>query len=290
MKATPLAIKEVSHKAEAGDNLNCDFILSDTHEDILQIVSEHPVKINLAFVGICVRGEGKIQLNLNSLDLKEKSIIILSPGTILQCKPSQLSNGFLMRYLVFSPEFISAFEISYLYSETPQHPHFPATPTEYNTLIKIYDDLEEKYNNKVHPFRREIIQHTLLAASYEFCQMHIDHFECAADASFNRKEQLIQDFYSLVFEFYKQQHDTVFYAEKLHLSSKYLSAIIKEQTGRTVSEWIFDSIIIDAKALLKSTQMTIQELAYHFGYADATSFGKFFKKQTGMTPKEYRLN
>ncbi len=290
MKINSIPIIEIGHINNVDDNLKKDFIISDSNEDILQIMSEHPLKMNSILVGICVQGEGKIQVNLNSFHLKEKSIIIFSPGTIIHCHQANMSNDFHLKYISFSPEFISSFEISYIYSETTQYPYFKATEKEYNLLLKIFSDLEEKYNNRKHSFRREVIQHTLLASSYEFCQIHIDHFECGAETNISRNERLIQDFYSLVFKYYKQQHDTAFYADKLHLSPKYLSALIKEQTGKTVSEWIFSCIIIEAKALLKSSQMTIQELAYYFGYADATSFGKFFKKQAGLTPKKYRLS
>ncbi|MCK9160900.1 MAG: helix-turn-helix domain-containing protein, partial [Bacteroidaceae bacterium] len=64
----------------------------------------------------------------------------------------------------------------------------------------------------------------------------------------------------------------------------------KDLTNKTVTEWIIESLILKAKALLKSTEMNIQELSDYFNFSDASAFGKFFKKNVKMTPNEYRKN
>lgn len=288
MKKGTIPVLEIAHLTDTTDNLKNDFAISDTSEDIQGITLEHPVKMNSMFFGICVKGKGRVQLNLGSFDLSERSVVALSPSTIIQYNSKEISSDFLIKYMSFSLEFISAFDAGYLYPDVQQISFFEADSQEYELLLKLYTDLLEKYNNKNGMFRRQIIQHTLLSAMYEFSAIEHNHMT-PERKDLSKQERLIWNFYQLLFNNYKEHHDTDFYAQKLFLSSKYLSVILKEQTGKSVNDWVFDYIIIEAKALLKSSQITIQELAYYFNYADATSFGKFFKKQVGMTPKEYRL-
>lgn len=289
MKQKTIYTLEVSHLNLADDNLRNDFAISDTSEDIIAITLEHPVKINSLLVGICIKGNGNMKVNLKSVPLSERDVIALSPGTIIQYVPEEISSDFMMKYMSISLEFVAAFDASYLYPDARQTSYFKADIEEYNILLKLYDNLLEKYNRKDNLFRRQIIQHSLLSGMYEFALIEKNHTYLNTEG-LTKKEKLVWEFYQLLFKHYKNEKDTLFYAEKLLLSTKYLSTIIKQQTGKTVNEWVFEYIIAEAKALIKSSKITIKELAEHFNYADATSFGKFFKKQVGMTPNEYRKN
>lgn len=289
MRKETIPIVEISHLHNIDDDLKHDFLISDTNEDRLEIILEHPVKINSIVVGVCVQGKGRIQVNLEYIELTERSVLILSPKSIFQCHLEDFSEDFLVKYISFSPELVSDFDLSYLYTDLQSTPYSRSFDSEdYQHILNLYADLLEKYERKDNLFKREVIKYSLLSAMYEFCVIDNKYSYADEEQSVDRNEQLIRNFYKLLLKNYKQQHNTTFYAKKLFLSPKYLSTVIREQTGKTVADWIFDLIIIESKALLKSTQMTVLELAYYFNYADATSFGKFFKKQVGMTPKQYR--
>ena len=79
-----------------------------------------------------------------------------------------------------------------------------------------------------------------------------------------------------------------FYADKMFLTAKHLSTVVKEISGKTVGEWIDELVILEAKALLNSSSMNIQEIADRLNFANQSFFGKYFKHYTGMSPKEYR--
>ncbi|MFV0538448.1 MAG: helix-turn-helix domain-containing protein [Dysgonomonas sp.] len=72
------------------------------------------------------------------------------------------------------------------------------------------------------------------------------------------------------------------------MTSKYLSSLIKEQTGRTAFAWINEIIISSIKHILKTTDKTILQISEDFNFPNASFFGRFFKKHTNMTPVEYR--
>ena len=85
-----------------------------------------------------------------------------------------------------------------------------------------------------------------------------------------------------------QERSVTFYAEKLCITPKYFSTLIKKQTGKSAAQWIDDYVILEAKNLLKFSGMSIQEIAYHLNFSTQSFFGKYFKHQTGLSPSEYR--
>ena len=78
------------------------------------------------------------------------------------------------------------------------------------------------------------------------------------------------------------------YADKMFLTPKHLSTMVKEVSGKTAGEWIDSLVILEAKAMLKSSEQSIQEIADELHFANQSFFGKYFKHHTGFSPKEYR--
>lgn len=104
----------------------------------------------------------------------------------------------------------------------------------------------------------------------------------------DKKESIVYNFiYSLHFNF-KQQRSVTFYAEEARLSTGYFTAVVREKTGRTPSEWIIDITITQAKLLLEKTKKSIKEIAAELNFPEQFTFRKYFKQHTGIAPKEYR--
>jgi AraC-like DNA-binding protein len=88
---------------------------------------------------------------------------------------------------------------------------------------------------------------------------------------------------------YKRERKVGFYAEKLCITSKHLSQVVKEVSGRTASEIIEDYVITEIKALLISTNMTIQQISDYLNFPSQSVFGKYVKRITGVSPKRYKI-
>jgi len=87
---------------------------------------------------------------------------------------------------------------------------------------------------------------------------------------------------------YKTERSPRFYADKLFITTKYLSSILKKVTGRSINSWLEEAIILGAKLLLKSTDLTVLQVSEELSFPNPSYFGRYFKKATGMTPKDYR--
>ena len=103
-----------------------------------------------------------------------------------------------------------------------------------------------------------------------------------------RCEVLFNEFMSLLQQYNKRERNVSFYARQLNITPKYLSSVVKEVSGKTAARWIDESVILEAKTLLKYSGMSIQEIAYHLNFSTQSFFGKYFKQHTGTSPSRYK--
>jgi len=103
-----------------------------------------------------------------------------------------------------------------------------------------------------------------------------------------RAEELFMNFMDLLPKHFVREHGIGFYADALNVSSTYLSRAVRQVSGRTVLEYINRLLLMEAIWLLESTSLSIDEIAERINYADSTTFGRFFFRMKGVTPREYR--
>ena len=102
------------------------------------------------------------------------------------------------------------------------------------------------------------------------------------------KTLTFRQFIKLVSENYTQQRQVIFYADQLCMSPKYLSKLVKDVSGKSALEWIDSYVLLEAKHLLKYSDMPIKEIVFRLNFSNQTVFYKYFKAHTGMTPTDYR--
>ena len=105
----------------------------------------------------------------------------------------------------------------------------------------------------------------------------------------NRKEQIFHDFLTLLEEYYTQERSISFYADRMCLTPKYLSTIVKEVSGKHGMQWIDEYVVLEAKALLRDGSISVKEVSDQLNFPSQSMFGRFFKKMTGLSPKQYKL-
>lgn len=111
--------------------------------------------------------------------------------------------------------------------------------------------------------------------------------QCRAGLS-RRAGEISIRFRRMLPQFIRQQKRPSFYAGRLCISEVYLNEVLKKSTGLSPSEWITATIILEAKRLLRSTALSAKEVAHELGFEDTAYFSRFFKKNTRMTPLEFR--
>jgi AraC-like DNA-binding protein len=99
---------------------------------------------------------------------------------------------------------------------------------------------------------------------------------------------IFEHFLQLVSEYHTKERNMAFYAERLCLTPKYLSKLVKNVSGRSAPDWIDSFVILEAKNMLRYSDASIKEIVYNLNFPNQSVFYKFFKANTGMTPSEYR--
>lgn len=160
---------------------------------------------------------------------------------------------------------------------------------ELDYLISQFKYLKDFFDSKsAFPFKNEIIWNIVSIIIYSVFGKLITNFNESSSTS-TRKEEITLEFIRFVSKHFRNQKELQFYADQLHISVKYLSNTVREITKVPPTNFIADAIINEAKINLLDNTNFIKHIADELGFADQYSFGKFFKKHTGLSPKYYRL-
>ncbi|MFQ8826375.1 MAG: helix-turn-helix domain-containing protein [Alistipes sp.] len=203
---------------------------------------------------------------------------------------SQRSNDLSLRAVGFSIDFLKGVPQSVvpLYPYMFHNPVLPLSREDAGMLADYFDRLREKAARQNHLYTREITLQLLLSMFFEISALYqAKHPQ--DNRRLTRNEEIFKRLMQLIMHHYREQRATAFYARELCLTPKYLASVVKKISNRSVAEWIAEAVILDAKTQLRTSQMTVQQIANYLNFPNPSFFGPF-QKHTGMTPKAYRLS
>jgi AraC-like DNA-binding protein len=270
--------------------LGGDFFI--TEERQVLSLSAYPYRSEGYIIGICTRGSAKIEVNLQEYDSTPGAMLLATPFHILRIYNN--TPDFLCRFVVFSKAFLtgqslnSHFLESFSFFQTSSTPVIHPDPKNIKELLAVYDLIQHQLQREEHPYRKEISRSMLTALLYEVAANYEQQHVIIKNKQ-TRKQELNMQFQNLVFNNYKTNRSVQYYADSLFVSPKHLTETVKEVTGKTAGEWIDDAVILEAKVLLRNHEISIAQVAEMVHFPEQSSFGKYFKKQTGMSPSEYKM-
>lgn len=247
-------------------------------------VSKEPFKLEHAVIGICATGSCEIKINLQSYDVESPMLITMMPGQIIE--GVNFSANFDGFFIMFSKRFLDMLNLPGWQQQYMLILNNPVNVISADTLhhIKIfYAILHHAASDVDNPFRLQVIEN-LIRVFYYGGVSKFRRLECGGVV----KNSIVEHFMELVQEHYREQRLIGFYADKLCVTPKYLSKLVKDHTGRSAGEWIESHVILEARAMLQSSDMTIQQIAASLNFPNQSFFGKYFKRATGLSPKQYR--
>jgi AraC family transcriptional regulator, transcriptional activator of pobA len=267
-----------------------DFFVAD--EKQLLSLSEYPYRSDGYIIGICTRGTAQVEVNLQVYKARPDAILLATPFHVLRIYNS--SEDFLCRFIVFSKAFLtensvnSHFLESFSYFKSTSLPVIFLDSADAKMILDIYLLIQQKLEREGHPYHVEISRSILITLLYEV-QAAYEKQHSIVKGKQTRKQELNMLFQDMVFQHYKEHRSVQYYADALFVSPKHLTETIKEVTGRTAGEWIDDAVVLEAKVLLRSQDISIARVAEDIHFPDQSSFGKYFKKHAGMSPSDYRM-
>jgi len=276
--------KDIRNK-ESVVSVGEDFFILDNPQFVS--TGRFPYKNDWLIATLCESGSASGVINLREYNVQEGGFIIILPGQVIV--RSEMSEDFNGKILLMSRKFTESLDIGrtrMLTSDIGQRPYYQfeeATMEIVRTYISACKAMIRQNGGSpvIWDILRLLSQVFFLGAS---------PFLKKQDGALLQKRygSLTEDFLVLVEREYRQHRQLDYYASELKRSVKYLSRHIKEETGLNATDWIDRHVILDAQAQLLSSKKTILRISESLGFPSQSFFGKYFKRVTGQSPKEFR--
>lgn len=263
------------------------FVVGDTD---LRYFEEHSCRTEGGAILFCRRGSATVTVDQLRDRVTRDTLLLLLPGSILHL--NERTDDFRVRFCAFSLELFS----EAAYRLDPSFFHI----LHEHAIIRLPDRIIEgvrnwfqmasyTYRDRGNIFRNTIIRNRLqnvLLEAFDKTQRFAP--DVHSQTGTTRQADLFQRFVALVHEHCTEQREVAFYADRLCISTRYLSTIIRSVAHLTAKEFIDRSVVLEIKMLLGSTELSVQEIAYRLHFPNQSYLGRFFKKHTGVSPTEFR--
>ena len=262
------------------------------NSNVTDTLNTSPIKSEWFVALLCIEGESTIYINNKMYSIHKNDILLCHPQTIFEHKIINLN----FKYCGFclSPEYVK--QISIISSNSwngmlfiENNPIISLDEDEASLFLQYYNLIRSKFETKSQHHLKQLIDALLQAFIYEFHDSMEKRIKIAPP-QYKSADNLFTSFLEILVNSYPKQRSVSYYAEKLFVTPKYLSAICKEISGETASDLITRYVKKDIENLLKQPNKTIKEIANELEFANLSFFGKYVKRIFGVSPKEYREN
>ena len=269
---------------------NIVFMRLDSTNSEMHLNMKKQVLVQNYLFGICLSGSSKVQVNTKTYLSKKNTALIILPNSTVITK--EVSKDYTGLFIVINKEGSRAIA---LFENTPYYKYIYANPIaelsdEKGLVIKTYLELIHKLiKSEEKHISTDIVLNLLISA----CELELGGLFLKEQSSFTTEMNhphfsLFRNFLNSIIKHHKKEKEVAFYAEQNNMSRRYFSQIIKEVSGQSPKQWINLEVLQTSKYLLRSSKLSIVEIAKELDFTHASAFGSFFKAQMEITPTEYR--
>jgi AraC family transcriptional regulator, transcriptional activator of pobA len=296
-KNITLGIKDIVTKVTLGERESIKIRLFPSENfallnNVVDLSCAIPVKtdhyaIIIAHSGSCLKTSGRAEF-----EIQPKTLHFISPGMIHAY--TGISGDLDLSMVLFKSSFIAE---SYIKEDIFDQlvelspviaPYFTLTDERYETFTKLLDAMHAEYDEGK-PFSYQLLKLLTVQMLYE---MNRTCEECLIHSSrhLSRQYQLVSAYRKLIDENFLTMKTVKEFSEKLHVSTKQLAKVVRDETGQSPLQIIHNRIYLEAQFMLSSTGLSIKQIAYHLGFDTSSHFGRFFKQCSGLNPTEFKPN
>ena len=286
--------KQSLRKIANFDNLNPEKMDEDVFvfDDLRGFaVEDAPVMIEMPIFVMCVQGAATVELNLKEYQVTANSLVTLMPDHILH--GYKKTDDFKGLFIAVSnrcvdeliPDILTALPAVMTFRNSPV---VELSADEMDMLKKIYSFLWMLIRSDVGVYKKKVVNGMLQSLLYTALSAYKSRNMYSA-VKHSRNDEIFFNFFTLLEHNFREQRSVQFYADKLCITPKHLSTVVKNVSGKTAGAWIDGYVILSAKVMLRSSSSTIQEISVALNFPNQSFFGKFFKQHVGVSPREYRL-
>ena len=281
------------------DELSEDLFIAELKYDSEMDVIKHPCRFDGYLAFFCYKGNFDIEVNLRTFQVKEGSLFVYTPGNIVRVSGISPKEKEEVHFVVIAVSNdlmrMTHFDFNKLYDESLRLLENPCVEVggHERDICKKYLDLAKEISVAALPNSRDALSLLITSIFYLMGALWADRLSEARQMAETgghsvRSRVIFEDFLALVKDNHKKERGLNFYAEKLYLTPKYLSKLVKTVSGKSAHAWIDSFVIVEAKNMLKYSDLSIKAIVLELNFPNQTTFYRFFKAQTGQTPSDYR--
>jgi len=266
----------------------CQYIDKEMKLDKKQIKTT----LNSFIYGHIISGNVRVKYDDRPITIEPHDMIIFAPLSHPQA--IEISEDFKAIMLIVSCEFAyeshdtsNLLHTLILSLTKPKSPRIQLSEEEHELLLSSLK-LFITHIQKPNEYTYDALQS--LYGLYLADMMHVMTSKGMTHQGSLRSYKIFTDFNDLLLDNFREHHDITFYADRLGISPRYLSMITKEITNNTVATFINKKLMYEACWLLRTTDLSINEISQKLHFSDQASFSKFFKRINGNPPLHYRKN
>ena len=291
--------KELPETSQIG--IEDDACLFNIKYNGIDDIFSKPIRLVGNVMVFCVKGSVHMSVNLNEYDVKEGCLVVLTDQDIVKVEKGSDDDirGLHWVVIAMSQNFLTDLRVDFrkILSEGVILLETPVLHLDQNIrgYFEDYLRLIGKVANSELPMYKDAVRSLIssmvsIAAGQWIADINRlrDEKVVKLNSRSEHKTLTFKQFIKLVSENYTRQRQVLFYADHLCMSPKYLSKLVKDVSGKSAPEWIDSYVLLEAKHLLKYSNMSIKEIVFRLNFSNQTVFYKYFKAHTGMTPTDYR--
>lgn len=234
------------------------------------------------------QGELHAQVNLQDVDIKSPSMQLLLPEFVLHIDSASPTSH--TTSISFTQEYVDRMllpmPLSQLRQTILRHPSYDLTEEQMQTARGYFDLIHSLMKHEQTQYTNDSVRALVYSCIRFFYGVLSDSM--AHEKPMSRAEELTSEFLLMAEKECLRERSVDYYADRLHLSPKYLANVVRQTSGRTVGDWLNDYILLHAKMLLSTSRMNIQQISDTLGFANPSHFGTWFRRQTGTNPTTFR--
>ena len=262
-------------------------------DDIVAAELRDPCRVDAFVTIVCTRGEVSFSANMAEHKLT-KNTMLVSPAGIFEFHESHDCELYILAFdsnfvverqldLQLLAPVLSSFESGVGLSI--QQPYIERLKTAFDGFYKEFSNRQES------AFSNLIVSHVLCSVVYRICEVVTANKSEQPVSALGVKDRSVEYFrrmMQLLAENFRTERGVEFYADKMNLTPKHLSRVIRNFTGKSVHQWIDRIVVLEIKNLLRYSDMSIQQISYELNFPNPSFMGQYFKRVTGKTPGQFK--
>lgn len=271
-----------------------DFVVYDIDDKNKNVLKcNYPTRVTGFGIILVLNGSAEVSIGIEHKILAKGNVLFTLPTTVVEF--NNLSKDIYLKGIFISNEYLVRLGFHVRLAESLEYlsTNYSRTEKFDENLVKVLKHQLQEIQNLNDPendnfFFAELIQNHISIIIYELINVNKQFKELQQGQLNNRKEEIVTNFMKLVVSNYKQKRDVQYYADQLFITRKHLTRVITELIQKTPKSIIDETVILEAKLLLKNPNNNLSSVMEELSFEDLPVFSKYFKKLTGKSPLAYK--